>query len=49
MFDEIKHTRPLGDLLLSNRSTAKCTVRFKLDSGCWSKSVAPQCVQKVIP
>ena len=33
MFDEIEHARALGDLLLSNRSGAKCTVQFKLDSG----------------
>ena len=32
MFDEIEHTTALNDLLLSNRSGAKCMAQFKLDS-----------------
>ena len=49
MFDEIEHTRALGDLLLSNRSGAKCTVRFKLDSGAGANLLPLNVYKKVIP
>ena len=49
MFDEIEHTRALGDLLLSNRSGKKCTVRFKLDSGAGANLLPLNVYKKLFP
>ena len=49
MFDEIEHTRALGDLLLSNKSGAKCTVQFKLDSGAGANLLPLNIYTKLFP
>ena len=49
MFDEIEHTKALGDLLLSNKSGAKCTVRFKLDSGAGANLLPLHMYKKLFP
>ena len=49
MFDEIEHTKTLGDLLLSNKSSAKCTVRFKVDSGAGANLLPLNMYKKLFP
>ena len=49
MFDKIEHTRALVDLLLSNKSGAKCTVQFKLDSGAGANLLPYNMYKKLFP
>ena len=49
MFDEIEHTKALGDLVLSNKVGVRCTVRFKLDRGAGANLLPISMYMKLFP